>query len=147
VDDETLVALTFDHNMYAHVWVTNLAAIKAPRFRLQGTKGTYEKYGMDPQEDALKAGQRPKHLPTWGEEPKTAWGKFACERDGVYFEGIVKTVPGDYVEFYRQLRDAIINDAALPVFAEDAALVIRVIEAARESAREGRTIELLPIPA
>jgi scyllo-inositol 2-dehydrogenase (NADP+) len=144
VDDENFIALSFEGDVYAHLWMTNLAAIEPPRFRLQGVNGTYEKYGMDPQEATLKAGQRPKYLPTWGEEPKSSWGKFACERDGSYFEGIVKTLPGDYIEFYRKLRNCIVHGAPLPVAPEEAALVIRIIEAARESASQKRIIELAP---
>lgn len=146
VDDDTFIALQFDNDVYAHLVTSNLVAIKGPRFRLHGTKGTYEKFGMDPQEDALKAGVRPNASPLWGEEPKSSWGKFACEREGSYFEGIVKTVPGDYVEFYRRLRLAFTSGAPVPVDPEEVALVIRVIEAARQSSIEGRTIDLRSTP-
>lgn len=50
---------------------------KQLRFKINGKLGSYTKYGMDPQEAALKefdpkgllVGQR-----GWGEEPKEAWG-------------------------------------------------------------------------
>lgn len=142
VDDDVFLALTFAGDVNAHLWTTNLAAIRNARFRLQGTKGMYEKYGMDPQEEALKAGKTPNTLAAWGEESKASWGKFACERDGVYFEGSVRTVPGDYVEFYRQLRSSVKEGLPLPVQAEEAASVIRIIEAARKSAQEHRIVEL-----
>jgi len=40
-----------------------------PVYTLYGYNGTFTKYGMDVQEEALKAGQTP-GKPGWGVEPK-----------------------------------------------------------------------------
>ena len=42
-----------------------------PRFAIQGTRGGYLKYGLDPQEDALKRGENPAG-DSWGYEPPSA---------------------------------------------------------------------------
>src|ERR1019366_10053029 len=51
VDDDTFVALTFPSGIHAHLWMSVVARIIGPRMRLSGLRGTYEKWGLDPQED------------------------------------------------------------------------------------------------
>jgi predicted dehydrogenase len=49
-----------------------VARAAGPRFVLHGTEGSFVKHGVDPQEAALAAGERP-DAPGWGEEPPAAW--------------------------------------------------------------------------
>ena len=51
---------------------TMTATIPGPRFTLHGTGGSYVKFGLDPQEDAIKNGAKI-GAPGWGEEPESAW--------------------------------------------------------------------------
>jgi scyllo-inositol 2-dehydrogenase (NADP+) len=55
----------------------------------------------------------------------------------------VPTVPGCYEQFYRQLAAAMAGEGPVPVTAESAGQVIRVLEAAHRSAAEGRTVPLV----
>ena len=53
-----------------------LACDAAPRFLLHGTKGSFKKYGLDPQEPALVGGAK---VPRMGEgewlaEDESEWG-------------------------------------------------------------------------
>jgi scyllo-inositol 2-dehydrogenase (NADP+) len=105
-----------------------------PRFVLQGEADGYLKYGLDPQEDQLKAGLRP-GMAGWGAEPPERHGRLSRG-------GSVPTVPGRYEEFYRQLAAAMRGEGPVPVTAPSAAQVIRVLEAAQRSAAEGRSIRL-----
>jgi scyllo-inositol 2-dehydrogenase (NADP+) len=111
---------------------TMLACAPGPRFVLNGTLGTYIKYGMDPQEDALKAGGEP-GTPGWGEEDQTQWGTLT--RAGEVPRRI-QTEPGDYREFYSNVRDAILRKAPLAVTAQQGGRVIRLLELARESSKK-----------
>lgn len=105
-----------------------------PRFVLQGQADAYIKYGLDPQEEQLKAGLRP---------GMAGWGAESAERHGRLSRGgIVPTVPGRYEEFYRQLAAAMAGEGPVPVTAESAGQVIRVLEAALRSAAEGRIVSL-----
>ena len=45
-----------------------MSAAPGARFTLHGTRGSYVKHGLDPQEDALKAGRRPQPRAAWGED-------------------------------------------------------------------------------
>jgi predicted dehydrogenase len=114
-----------------------LAARPGPRFTLHGTKGSFVKHGLDPQEDALKVGGRPGDE-DWGQDhhPGTVTRLEA--------EGLVhwteQGLPGDYSRFYIALRDAILLDGPNPVHASDALKVIRLIELGKVSARDGKVI-------
>jgi len=54
----------------------------------------------------------------------------------------VKTEPGDYRGFYANVRDAILGVAPLAVTPEDGFRVIRLLELARESSTQGRTLKV-----
>jgi len=54
VDDDTFVALEFPAGLHAHLWMNVTTRILGPRFRLNGLSGSYVKYGLDPQEPALR---------------------------------------------------------------------------------------------
>lgn len=99
-----------------------------PRFALYGTEGAYVKYGMDPQEDALKAGFFP-NISTWGEEEPSAYGILNHGTTRAY----IPTLPGSYPAFYTKVYEAIENHGDMPVTGEDGVRVIRIIEAALKS--------------
>lgn len=139
VDDDTFVALTFAHGIHAHLSMSVIARIAGARFRINGLHGTYEKWGMDPQEDALKAGIRPGD-PTWGGEARDQWGRLSTDVGGVHFDGPVETLAGSYESFYRLLHDALVTGGPPPVDPADAALTIRIIEAAQHSAHSGNIV-------
>ncbi|PTL78509.1 oxidoreductase [Vitiosangium sp. GDMCC 1.1324] len=105
-----------------------------PRFVLQGEAEAWSKYGLDPQEEQLGKGLRPGQE-GWGVEPVEHHGRLSRG-------GGVPTLPGRYEEFYRQLAAAIAGEGPVPVTAESAAQVIRVLDAAVRSAGEGRRITL-----
>lgn len=109
------------------------------RFQVQGTGGSFVKYGLDPQEERLKAGACP-HPPQWAQEAETAFGTLYT---GTTKE-IVPTELGGYQAFYSQLADIMaqgIKDGTdAPVAVEDALAGIALIQLAEESDRQGRTL-------
>ena len=110
-----------------------LAASAGARFTLHGTGASYEKWGLDPQEAALKNGA---HFADagFGEEPEKDWGTLTLAN------GEIETVPtetGDYRGYYGNVRDAILGVAPLAVPPGAAWAVARIIEAAQESSRTG----------
>lgn len=143
VDDDTFVALRFSGGVHAHLWMNAVVRTPGPRFHVSGLRGTYSKYGLDPQESALKNGMRPGD-PDWGLEPLESWGTLSTDINGLHVDGSVETVPGAYEQFYVQLRDALRGDRPLPVLPSESLATLQVIEAARESAREHHLIALPP---
>lgn len=108
-----------------------------PRFILQGDLGSYVKYGLDVQEDALKSGIKPNDCSSWGAEPEVMHGVLNTEIGGLPFRGRLETVKGDYREFYRGIHRAVTEGDEPPVTAVQAVAVMRIIELAMESAEKG----------
>jgi predicted dehydrogenase len=141
IDDDTFVALRFAGGQVAHLWMSVVPRLLAPRFRVVGLRGVYEKDGLDPQEDALQSGARPGDE-GWGQEAPEAWGRLATEIAGLPVEGRVETAAGSYETYYARVRDAIHSGGAPPVTLAEALAALRVIEAARQSAQTRTVIPL-----
>jgi scyllo-inositol 2-dehydrogenase (NADP+) len=139
-DDAFDVVLHYPR-MRALLRATMLAARPGPRFLLRGTAASYTKYNLDPQEDALRGGERPGGT-GWGQESAERWGVLTRALAGGTEDEPVRTLPGDYRGYYENVRDARRGDAALQVTPGQAATVVRLLELARQSSREGRTIAM-----
>lgn len=110
----------------------SLVSTQTPRFVIQGTHGGYLKYGLDPQEDALKRGETPAGE-FWGYEAPERWGTLLIAQGDSFLTDKFPTLPGDYRQYYRNVRDAMLGTAPLGVTAEQALRVMRALELALES--------------
>ncbi|HEX2936012.1 MAG TPA: Gfo/Idh/MocA family oxidoreductase, partial [Bacteroidales bacterium] len=106
-----------------------------------GTHGSFLKYGIDPQEEALKKGLFPIDT-DWGKDSETLWGTMNTDKRGLHYIGKIETVPGNYGAFYDNLDEAIVHGSELAVKPEEAINVIQIIEAAYESSKTKKYIEL-----
>ncbi len=119
----------------ARVTAGVLVNVDTPKFLLLGEKGSYQKFYLDVQEQAFKEGRKPVGE-NWGVEPAERWGK-------LYFENETRPLPterGDYRIFYQNVADAITKGSPLQVTLPQTILVLKLIEAAFRSAKEGRKI-------
>ncbi|MFF3907289.1 Gfo/Idh/MocA family oxidoreductase [Streptomyces sp. NPDC001848] len=140
-DDDTFIALTHTSGVRSHLYVSATAAQLGPRFRVLGSRAGYVKYGLDPQEAALREGLRPG--PEWGQEPESLWGRIGAGDSPLTGGGdAVPTVPGDYPAYYKAVAAALREDGPNPVTALEAAEALDVLEAARRSAHEGVEVKL-----
>lgn len=116
-----------------------LAAAESARYTVHGTQGSYIKYGLDPQEDCLKAGAR---LPqeNWGQDTRD--GVLTLAKGDQLEHYPQQTLPGDYPAYYAGIRDALWGVGANPVPAKDAIAVMELIEAGIESAQQQVSIKL-----
>jgi scyllo-inositol 2-dehydrogenase (NADP+) len=126
------------------LYSTMLARVPGPRFVAHGTNGSYVKYGLDPQEQALKDGAV-LGGPHWGEEPESAWGTLTTTENGVPVARLVPTLPGDYRLYYENVRDAILGRAPLAVPGEQGLRVIRLLELAFESSERKCAVSCEPL--
>ena len=117
---------------------------KQLRFWVRGTEGTWRKEGLDPQEDQLRKGGLGPGEEGYAVEREEWWGELTRMEDGKAVKKRVETEePATYSEFYRMLARAVRGEKeAVPVSGEEAALVIRLVELARESSRLGQTLEV-----
>jgi predicted dehydrogenase len=114
---------------------------KGPRYIIHGTKGSFIKYGIDPQEEMLKQGLMP-DSEDWGEEDPDYWGILNAEIHGQQFYGTIETEPGNYMGFYDNVHEALSRGAGQAVLPEEARNVIRIIELAFESHRSKSMVNL-----
>ncbi|KVW77002.1 oxidoreductase [Burkholderia ubonensis] len=114
-----------------------LSAIEPARFTLHGTRGSYQKFGLDTQEDQLKAGLTPDDVEFGGGNPP---GVLRVLDGDVETERPVPTLDGQYAEFYRALAASIREGAPFPVTPQDAVDVMTIIELAAQSEHEGRRL-------
>ncbi|MRV70365.1 oxidoreductase [Duganella sp. FT92W] len=116
-----------------------LVRAPGPRYEVHGAQGSFIKYGVDTQEDALKQGARPGDA-GWGHDIPAHYATITGA-DGA--SRTVETIPGGYEAYYRGVRAAIADGkpALAPVAAQDAVAVVRVIECAYRSHHERRTID------
>jgi scyllo-inositol 2-dehydrogenase (NADP+) len=116
-----------------------LVKVPGPTYVLYGDYGTFIKYGMDVQEEALKKGLKP-NTPGWGREPETIWGKLTTEENGADVTRTIESEPGRYQDYFQNVYDAIAEGKELIVTPEQATQTIRVIELAFLSNGEKRTV-------
>jgi scyllo-inositol 2-dehydrogenase (NADP+) len=123
------------------VWLraTCLAREPGARFTLNGTMATFRKFGMDPQEAHLIAGDMFSSKP-WGVESPEHWGTLTMDEGGEAVSTRIPTEPGDYRGYYLNVRDAIHGNAALAVTPLQAWRTLRTLEMALESSRAGCAI-------
>jgi scyllo-inositol 2-dehydrogenase (NADP+) len=118
-----------------------IAFAPGPHFLIHGTKGSFVKYGMDPQEERLRGEKCPDGTdwgPDWGEEAEQWWGTLSLVGEPSVK---VKTERGDYRGFYANVRDAIEKKLPLEVTPEQALRTMRAVMLAHKSSRERRTVE------
>ena len=130
VDDAFDVTLHYPH-MRAVLRASMLAASPGPTFAVHGTRGSFIKYGLDPQEAALKEGRTPEE-PNWDAEPPEMYGRLTTP------EGTrtIPTVPSSFTHYYENVRDAILGTAPLAVTPEQALNVMRGLELAVASSQQ-----------
>ncbi|MEZ5116032.1 MAG: Gfo/Idh/MocA family oxidoreductase [Candidatus Nanopelagicales bacterium] len=139
-DDDTQLLLRHASGAVSLLFASAVAALPEPRLRVLGTRAGYEVAGLDSQEDALRDGRSPA-FPGWGEEPTDAWGRLVTA-DGETRP--VRSEPGDWPAFYAGVVAAVRDGAPPPVDPRDVVADLRVLDAARESARTGATVVLDP---
>jgi len=141
VDDYYFIKLIYPGKLKVSLRAGYLIREEIPRYYINGTEGSFIKYGLDPQEEELKAGA----IPTgtgWGKEPESAWGILNTEIKGLHYRGKVETIAGNYMAFYEDIYQALSNNKKPLTDAGAVLTVIRIIEAAFESNRTGNAIRL-----
>ncbi|MEU5443294.1 Gfo/Idh/MocA family protein [Streptomyces griseofuscus] len=140
-DDDTFIALTHASGVRSHLYVSATTPQLGPRFRVLGSEAGYVKYGLDPQEAALREGLHPG--PRWGAEPESLYGRIGAGESPLTGGGTpMKTLPGDYPAYYAAVAAALTGAGPNPVTALEAAAALDVLEAARRSAQEKVTVTL-----
>jgi scyllo-inositol 2-dehydrogenase (NADP+) len=144
--NQSLIDDWFDLQLFYSDFTTRLKAsffVKEPHpaYTIHGTNGSFLKARGDVQEDQLKLGKN-NALTTWGTEKKAHQGilHLANKEGDVRIK--IKSLQGNYMDFYESLYQSIRHYKTGPVTAQDGLNVMLVIEAALKSHEEKKTIAL-----
>jgi predicted dehydrogenase len=110
-----------------------ITAEPGPVFAVHGTRGSFVKHGLDPQEDQARQGMKPGQ-PGWGVDPNPGV-LTRIDADGRAVRSTPAAPAGGYGRYYAEVRDAILGRGPDPVTPEQALGVMRLIELGMESAR------------
>jgi scyllo-inositol 2-dehydrogenase (NADP+) len=139
VDDAFDVMLHYSRGMRAVLRSTMLAAAQRPRFVLLGTRGAFFKQSFDPQEINLRNGTTFEDE-RWDVQGEEDWGMLTTVENGVEAQTRLPPVKSDYRDYYANVRDALLGKAELAVTPQHALDVMRILELARTSSEQRRTI-------
>lgn len=140
VDDFFDIRLEYD-GLLVILKSSYLVREQGPKYTLHGTQGSFVKWGIDPQEQALKDKKKP-GSEGWGQEDRESWGKLNTSIDGKNIEGPFESVSGNYLAYYDNILKALRHGQPLAVTAEEGRDVIKLIEACQQSSRERRALQM-----
>ena len=148
---------TMRENMIANDYFEVLLYYPAPfRVRIKGTvfcrepyysyiingdKGTFMQQRSDLQESRLMADAIPSVEP-WIETPKESDGILHTTINGETVRKETRSKMGNYMNYYQDVYNALINGMPNQVPASDAVLTMRILDAALQSSKEKRVIPL-----
>jgi len=130
-DDDSVLVLRHASGTISYLSASAVVGAPGPRIRILGTKGALVINDLDPQEALLRAGKYPEGG-TW--TVPTNSRAFIHRGDEVEE---ITSQPGNYAHFYKEVESAITSGSPWPVPHEDALLVARIIDQAREVGTRG----------
>ena len=110
-------------------------------YQLHGMKGSFLQQRSDMQEQKLLEGVVPS-LESWCPAPSHPDGLLHTEINGIVVKEDLTSTPGNYMGYYDDLYKSLTGKTSNPVPAEDGIKTVRIIEAALQSAAEGRVVSL-----
>lgn len=122
-DDDAFVSLTHASGVRSRLWMSAIAPANRPRFRVVGSTGVFESYGLDPQEPQSIAGVSP---------TDPGFGLHADGRTATVFRPdgtreAIELQAGRHLSFYEQVADALAEGHPLPVDPRDSIGGLKVI--------------------
>ena len=127
--------ICFSNDVLYQIEICNLGAIRKPRWYVLGDMGGLIKYGLDPQEAALRGGD----IDTAEENPDER-ARVVSFREGALHDQILDSVHGSWLSYYQNIAAVLNAGAELAVTPEQIYQVMLVYGAAIESAASGQVV-------
>jgi predicted dehydrogenase len=133
-------SLGLDHHSgtFSQVSASKINRIDGRELTVYAENGSYTSHMSDVQTDQIKAGEHPASANRWGIEAEERWGVLRTATGS-------RTVPsaaGNYADYYRALHESLSADRPFPVTLEQAVHTLEVLDAARQSDQECRSVDL-----
>jgi scyllo-inositol 2-dehydrogenase (NADP+) len=129
------IVLEFDDTLF-QIESSRICRLDRPRWWIIGTEAGFVNFGIDPQEDALRAGD----IDRATEPPELEALLRRADRAGQTVEIPLQTVRGHWDAYYANIVQHLEGPAPLAVTAEQAREVVRVLEAATRSTHDHMTV-------
>jgi predicted dehydrogenase len=133
IESEALIVATFAGGKTGVLDLSGREAFSKPRFRVHGDKASLMKFGLDPQEKAMIAGD----IDSAVEDP----ANYARVGDGKT-EQAVATLPGRWRSYYENIAAVLTEGAEPAVKLAEVRRAISLLDAARRSAQTGEVVRL-----
>ncbi|HEY8399260.1 MAG TPA: Gfo/Idh/MocA family oxidoreductase [Flavihumibacter sp.] len=131
--------LLFYPKMRVRLKATVIAREPVPAYVLHGMKGSFIQQRSDLQEMELLKGTEPS-AGSWCPAPANPDGLLHTSIDGEVVRKEMHSTPGNYMGFYEDVYQCLVNGAPNPVPIGDAIKTMTILDAALESNREKRVI-------
>lgn len=131
VDDAFFVQLNYK-DIKVRLHSSLLIASPGPKFEIHGTAGSFHKYGIDVQEDHLKAGMSPvdEHF---GIETSSNFGTLTTTLNSVSMEAKITTEQGNWKLLYINLAETIRLGKELFIKPEEILSQMEILESVKKS--------------
>lgn len=127
--------IKFENDMRYQIEISNLSMAEKPRWYVVGDEGGLIKYGLDPQEGPMREGDIDS-----AEQDPANYAKVWTAAGGERRELVVESVRGSWKSYYKNIADVLNDGAELVVKPEEMRNVMKVYDAAMESAETGQTV-------
>lgn len=144
VDDDSTMVLSHTSGALSLLTVSQVEGLDGLRMQLFGTRGALRIAVPDSQEAELAGGADPAAEGFGTRHPGTEALLRTYDADGHASDAKLALQPGAWPVFYRQVAAALAGQGPPPVTVADALQTTRVLDAARLSAREARSVTLEP---
>ncbi len=141
VVDDTFEVILYYEKLRVKLKAGVIVKELGPHFIIHGDKGSFIKYGLDPQENLLKNGALPKG-DSWGTDDENLYGILNIVENGAEVRKKIKTQPGNYMGFFDNVYQAVRHGDSLAVTAREALNAIIIIITALESSKQKKVITL-----
>ena len=112
-------------------------------YKIFGDKGSFLQERTDDQENELTAGAIPMYGKDWMKSLKESDGILNYLNENSEAERVLtSSKPGNYMNYYQQIYEHIVFGYALPSLGNEVVQNMKIIEAALESSKKGRIVEL-----
>lgn len=138
VDAGFTVGLHHRGGVHSTVSASKINHLAEREITVYGELGSYTSRMTDVQTAAVARGERPLTAQRWGVEAPERWGVLRTAAGA----RAVPSAAGDYTEFYRRLHAAIAGKEEPAVTLDQAVHTVEVLDAARQSALEGRSVTI-----
>lgn len=133
--------LLFYNKLRVRLKATCIARETVYAYMLHGMKGSFLQHRSDRQEEKLLEGAEPS-FDNWCGELSAPDGMLHTEINGEVVKQRTTSSAGNYMGYFDDVYKALTGQGANPVPAADGVKTIRIIEAALQSAAEGKVVKL-----